>query len=496
MPGVYGAGVITLAQWPVRFRHLSVTTDDRQGNTGLSQEETHLLLPADAAWLALERSDNPLTITVMMRVEGLSPDRLGAFLRDYWLSWDRFHFYPVRRATGWWWQRDDAFSLRHHLDVVDEPFSETQLQNWVSARLNEPLPDYRPRWKFWLAPRAEGGAALVLRIHHCYGDGLSLMGIFRRLCPPSPQQAPVLYGARENADFLRWNRRTAAWLWHLFEEALKLPESERLADPARWSLQRLGQLVERFAGRGYRAVNEIGQLLGEPEDSGGGLSRNLLGRRHCSWSRPLAAAPLRAAAHEAGVTVNDLLLQAVTGALRQHLHAAELSAEDVVMHAAMPMDIRNRLPDGIRPASGALGNCFGTVFVPLPVDGSSAMEQLYRVKHETRRLKRGWQPVISWALAGAAVLLPESLRQSLADLLCRKASVVVSNMPGASRARYLGGCRITDQMFWVPQAGNIGLGVSYVSYAGSVRVGIVADEAVLDDPAAFLESCLRNLPGT
>ena len=495
MPGVYGAGVITLAQWPVRFRHLSAT-DDRQGNTGLSQEETHLLLPADAAWLALERPDNPLTITVMMRVEGLTPDRLEQFLRDYWLSWDRFHFYPERRATGWWWQRDHAFSLRHHLEVVDEPFSESQLQDWVSARLNEPLPDYRPRWKFWLAPRAEGGAALVLRIHHCYGDGLSLMGIFRRLCPPSPQQAPVLYGARENADFLHWSRRTATWLWNLLEQTLKLPENDRLADPARWSRQRLGKLVERFAGRGYRAVNEIGQFLGEPEDSDSGLSRSLLGRRHCCWSRPLAAEPLREAARRAGVTVNDLLLQGVTAALRQHLHRSDLSAEEAVLHAAMPMDIRNRLPEGIRPASGALGNCFGTVFVPLPVDGASALEQLYRVKHETRKFKRGWQPVISWALAGAAVMLPETWRQSLADLLCRKASVVVSNMPGTRRHRYIAGCRITGQMFWVPQAGNIGLGVSFVSYAGQVCIGVVADEAVMEDPAAFLESCVSNLHRT
>lgn len=460
----------------------------------MSKEETHLLLPADAAWLALERPDNPMTITVMMRVEGLTPERLEAFLRDYWLSWDRFCFYPEHRATGWWWQRDTAFSLAHHLRVVHDAFTESQLQDWVSARLNEPLPDYRPRWKFWLAPRAEGGAVLVLRIHHCYGDGLSLMGIFRRLCPPSPQQAPVLYGDRENAAFLNWSRRTGSWLWGLLEEALKLPESDRLSDPARWSLQRLGQLAERFAGRGYRAMNEIGQFLGEPEDSASGLSGSLLGRRRCCWSRPVALEPLRQTASRAGVTVNDLLLQGVTSALRSHLQNDGVRPEDVVMHAAVPVDIRSRLPEGIRPATGALGNCFGTVFVPLPVDGASAVERLYRVKHETRKVKRGWQPVISWALAGAAVVLPENWRQSLAELLCRKASVVVSSVPGARRVRYMAGCRITGQMFWVPQAGNIGLGVSFASYAGQVRIGVVADEAMLEDPVGFLESCVRGIP--
>lgn len=78
------------------------------------------------------------------------------------------------------------FDFRHHLDVVVDRFTPESLQEWVSVRLNQPLPMYRPRWKFWLAPNAEGGAVLLLRIHHCYADGLSLLGIFDRLCPPSP----------------------------------------------------------------------------------------------------------------------------------------------------------------------------------------------------------------------------------------------------------------------------------------------------------------------
>ena len=48
-------------------------------------------------------------------------------------------------------------------------------------------------------------------------------------------------------------------------------------------------------------------------------------------------------------------------------------------------------------------------------------------------------------------------------------------------------------MFWVPQAGDIGLGVSIVSYGGQVQFGVVADEAVMADPAAFLEDCLAEL---
>ena len=86
----------------------------------MSQKESHLLLPVDSAWLALERPENPMTITVMLRVEGLTEARLLEFLRIYWLAWERFRYMPVRRAPGWWWEEDPVFSLHHHLQVVVE----------------------------------------------------------------------------------------------------------------------------------------------------------------------------------------------------------------------------------------------------------------------------------------------------------------------------------------------------------------------------------------
>lgn len=70
---------------------------------------------------------------------------------------------------------------------------------------------------------------------------------------------------------------------------------------------------------------------------------------------------------------------------------------------------------------------------------------------------------------------------------------MVSNVPGTREPRYLAGRRVREQMFWVPQAGDIGLGVSIVSYAGNVQFGVVADEAVLADPDAFLARCVKEL---
>ncbi len=465
----------------------------------MSHEQSHFLLPADSAWLALERPENPMTITVMLRVDGLTAARFREFLSVYWMAWERFRFMPVKRSAGWQWEPDPVFDLRHHLDVIIDRFSPDELQDWVSARLNQPMVMYRPLWKFWLVPNAEGGAALLLRVHHCYADGLSLLGMFDRLCPPSPRQRPALYGAAETPQLARWAKAVMAWSEQLLASRTEpvggagTTEGAVPSDPGKPQWQQAGELLEHASRQGLKLMHELSHFLAEPEDSASDLKRPLLGRRQCRWSQPVPLARFRAIARAMNVTINDVLLSCVAAAVRKRLGLAEDDLADAVLHAAVPVDIRARLPEELRPVPGDLGNFFGTVFVPLPVDGESPLERLYRIKHETRNLKKSWQPGIAWGLAAGASVIPEPWRQPVADVFYRKASAVVSNVPGTPEARYLAGCRITEQMFWVPQAGDIGLGVSIVSYAGGVQFGVVADEAVMTDPESFLADCLGEL---
>lgn len=460
----------------------------------MSHEQTHFMLPADSAWLALESPRNPMTITVMMRVDGLTAPRLREFLRVYWMAWERFRYMPVKRAPGWQWEPDPVFDLRHHLDVVLDHFTESALQEWVSERLNQPMPLYRPLWKFWLAPNVEGGSVLLLRLHHCYADGVSLTGIFDRLCPTSPQQHPAVYGARQSADLSPWISAAKDRFEQLLggEAAAEANTKKQSVEPEN-HLEQAGTLLDQAARNGLKLVNEFSDFLAEPADTPSDLKRPLLGQRHCRWSAPVSLHRFRSIAKATNVTINDVLLSCVAAAVRPRLGISGADLEDAVMHAAVPVDIRDRLPDDLKPEPDSLGNYFGTVFVPLPVDGESALERLYRIKQETRRLKKSWQPGIAWGLSACASLIPDALRRPLLDVFYRKASAVVSNVIGTPEARYIAGCRITEQMFWVPQAGDIGLGVSIVSYAGQVQFGVVADEAVLADPAEFLEDCLQEL---
>lgn len=432
-----------------------------------------------------------MVITALLRVDDLTVERLLAFLEAHWLNWARFRCRPVLHGAVWRWEVDPVFSLRRHVHAWSLPLNtEAELADWVSERLADPLPQNRPHWCFHVRRVASGPTALLLRIHHCYADGLSLLGVFDHLCTCTPEDEPRAPSVDTQALRQQWFDESRAWLLrHVRLGGTPAVVGEASAQ----AVSSAPESLEKLAHQGLRLINELTQYLLEPPDSPSALRKPLSGRKRCAWSAPRPLAAFAQAARQTGARINDVLLACVAEAMHLHLKACGEDPRELILHAAVPVDLRPMLDEKLRPPPGTLGNLFGTVFVPLPVDADSPLERLFRVKHETRRLKQSWQPGISWGLLCSAGLLPRDWQSSLVDLFSRKATAVVSNVPGTREPRYLAGCRVREQMFWVPQSGQIGVGVSILSYAGQVQFGVIADEAVLPDPTVFVEHCARTL---
>jgi hypothetical protein len=64
----------------------------------------------------------------------------------------------------------------------------------------------------------------------------------------------------------------------------------------------------------------------------------------------------------------------------------------------------------------------------------------------------------------------------------------MTNVPGPREVRYLAGKAISGVMVWVPQTGRLGLGVSILSYAGDVLVGIATDAGLTPDPGKIVDA--------
>ncbi|HMM54701.1 MAG TPA: WS/DGAT domain-containing protein, partial [Candidatus Desulfobacillus sp.] len=77
---------------------------------------------------------------------------------------------------------------------------------------------------------------------------------------------------------------------------------------------------------------------------------------------------------------------------------------------------------------------------------------------------------------------PKFVQDIALDILANKASAVMTNVPGPQQPLYMAGARLAQQMFWVPQSGDIGMGVSILSYNGRVQFGLVTDRQFVSEP--------------
>ena len=137
----------------------------------------------DTAWL---RMDNDVNLMMIVGVWLLTPAidyrTLCRRVEDKLLRYDRFRHAVVRDARGAHWCDDAGFDIHHH--VVRERLvrrkgqsERAALQERVGVLASEPLDPRRPLWQFHLIDGYEGGSALVVRIHHCIGDGIALNSV-------------------------------------------------------------------------------------------------------------------------------------------------------------------------------------------------------------------------------------------------------------------------------------------------------------------------------
>jgi hypothetical protein len=123
------------------------------------------------------------------------------------------------------------------------------------------------------------------------------------------------------------------------------------------------------------------------------------------------------------------------------------------------------------------------VFANLPIGERNPLARVYAVHQDMQRLKRSSQALVALWLLTALGLLPGVVEERAIELFTAKGSVVVSNVPGPREPLYLAGARIVQQFFWVPQAGDIGVGVSVLTYDGQVHFGLIADSHLIAEPS-------------
>jgi diacylglycerol O-acyltransferase / wax synthase len=444
----------------------------------------------DTAWLRMDNDVNLMMIVgVWLLQPGITHDALCRRIEDKLLKYDRFRQKVVQDAVGANWVEDEAFDVRRHvvreaLDPRPGQSARDALQERAGELATTPLDPRHPLWQFHLIEHYDGGSAMLARVHHCIGDGIALISVVMSITdggmdPPQRRKREQPDEAHEE-DWL-----SDAVLKPLTDITIKAigmygsgvaRSMEVLSNPQQ---PLLGSLD--VARVGYQVVSDVAAMTLMPDDSPTSLKGKPIGKKIVAWSEPMSLDVVKTIGKGLGCSINDVLLACVAGAIGAYLRDR---GEDPA-----GKEIRAMVPVNLRPIEEAwkLGNRFGLAPLVLPIGIENPVERVYAVRQRMNDLKGSYQPLLAFAVLAVAGLLIKPVQDALLGLFAKKTTAVMTNVPGPAKPLKLCGSTLKQNMFWVPASGEIGIGVSILTYSGGVQFGLITDAKLCPEPQKIID---------
>ena len=419
-----------------------------------SRDDSEPVSHIDAAWLRMDSPQNPMVITSALLFDGPVPfEAIRRAVEDRFLPNIRFRQRVIDSRlplVSPRWELDPDFDIRAHLHHVrlPAPGGESAFEDFVSELMSTRLDSSRPLWQTYVIDDAPGGTAVVSRIHHCIGDGVSLVKILVSFCDDvGTRKAPQKVGVK------------------------------RARRP-----QRPADLAKRAASQ----AATIGRLLLLPVDPPTPLRGPLGTTKRVARARPYSLEAIKTAAHRSDAKVNDLLTAAVAGMLRDYLGRQGVQLDGLQLRTLVPVFLSDDSP-------GGLGNHFGLVFLDLPLFMADAEERVREIKHRMDRLKSQDDATIAFAVLDLLGIASHDLEHIYLEVFSRKASLLTSNVPGPQEGACLAGVPLREMAVWAPVTGYLGTGVTFMSYNGEVFMTVHADAKLVSDPRQLVEGFEREM---
>jgi len=455
------------------------------GILGLAGER---MTKVDTAWL---RMDSPSNLMMIVGVWSLKPsikyDELCRRVQERLLKYNRFRQRVVEDTAGATWVEDTDFDIERHVLREKLPKhakgkAQSALQDRVGELAVQPLDPRHPLWQMHLVEDYEGGSALIVRIHHCIADGIALISVTMSLvdggeAPPERKRKEAPAGAED-------------WIAQTLVKPFTDMTVKALGAAGEGAVKSLGMLRDPHKGiegsldlakLAYQVISDAAALALMPDDSKTRLKGKPAGSKRVAWCQPIPLDEVKAVGKALNCSVNDVLLSCVAGALGEYLTSL---GDDVA-----GQEIRAMIPVNLRPIEQAykLGNRFGLVPLVLPIGMENPIERVYEVRRRMNALKGSTQPLLAFGVLAVAGLLIKPAQDAIMALFGKKTTAVMTNVPGPREKLKFLGSTLEQSMFWVPQSGDIGLGVSILSYGGGVQFGVITDTALCPDPQKIID---------
>lgn len=453
--------------------------------------KSHPMAPVDAAWFHIDGPVNSAVITgIMLTREPLDFEKVKAVYTQRLARFDRFRQRVVEGgfplATPQWENMPDfAIEQQLHHVALPPPGGEAALAEVINDLASTPLDRARPLWDVHVVDGVDGGSALITRIHHCIGDGTANVTVVRTLFDFAPDPRPARAAAAAPAadepglagQLFAPAVDLAEWSYRQFRSAV-----DTAVDVVRNPQQAIRKAAIVLAGAGTLAV----ELLKKP-DPRSPLKGEFGMKKRVAWSKRVALDDVKAIGTPMGAKINDVLVAAMTGALRAYLKKRGVNVDRMTVRAMVPVDLRP--PEHV----GELGNEFGLVILELAIRSRDPLARLRLTKAHMDELKRSPEAVAVLALFSLFGRVPKAIEDLAVQLFGAKASLVMTNVAGPTETLYMAGVAIDRMMFWVPHPGKeLGMGISILSYKGYATLAVIADAHLVPDPEAITEQFHRE----
>lgn len=432
----------------------------------------------DAAWLHMDSADNLMVVNTLVRFAApLEWDRVVAAVQERVI--DRFPRFRHRvvdvPATlgAPHWEDDPAFRLENHVqrDTTRGPDPDTALQDLVSRQADVVLANTRPRWRLHLIDEAHGGSAILLRTHHSLADGLGLVQLLFSLADPAaddtphPGQMPLADPAADRPTRSR-RRGTGPTFASAVEDSLTT-----LVNPAKFAA----------AAADARDNAQVLRKLGLLADQRNPWRADLSGTKRLTWSSAVPLDAVKLVSSATGASINDIALALIAGAM--HAYFKEAGSIPYRVGATIPLNLRPL----DEPIALELGNRIGLVFINLPVGMEDAHGRLEHIRRRMAAIKASPEgQIVRGGMAMVGAIPRKGIAKAWMELFTRKSTMIITNIVGPSTPLQLCGTPIESFMLWVPTSGQVGVGLSIVTYNGVLRLGVHVDEALVPDSDRFV----------
>ena len=449
----------------------------------------------DASFLALDTNISVGHVTLLSLLDReVSPDELFHQIEAH------LHLAPMLRRKlrapslivgRPWWVDDPDFDLDDHLTFTDLGGHADEAAMCAEAvrfsRLH--LDRSRPLWELLLiGGMADGTGALVSKIHHCAVDGVGKRDLLS-----------LLFGTESSLDpHRRWRpdggpgqlsrithrvteatERTGAALRLEFQAVTAAPAAVLKA--TRDTVTRLADGLERFV-EGAESVEAAPAWARVGSPPATPFNAAITAERAWAWM-PMPVAASSALRRATGSTLNDVLMAATAGALRDWLAENDALTTDPLI-AMVPMSIRGQ-------GHSVGSNQIMLTLCPLPTHLDTPRERLafaHSAMDHAKATPTYPSTLMSDLAAVAGPTVTQLLTQAaamvrLADRVQLPFNLMVSNVPAPAREFIVGrGARVIGSFPFPPLSDGMGLSVCAQGYPGALDIGIGSCSDLLPDP--------------